>query len=150
MDTRKKQEELAIQYKYKPLPPLFSTVIRELYEENLPEEFREYKGQPVYSKSGVLLCDKLTDRVYVCGDYGIFLEADAEDMHLENIKVKEGQEYRIKDEKYSKNVKYFWYTPKTGVDVKIYFQQKTVEYADYKVGKYYFSPYEVECHWRAQ
>ena len=64
-------------------------------------------------------------------------------MVLCNLKVKEGQEYRIDDKRYSENIKYYWYSPITGNDVKIYYQQKTVEYADYLVGKYYFSPYEV-------
>ena len=139
----KRQAVLAEQYKYKPLPPLFSMQQRQEYLDNLPEEYKSYHGQPLYSKSGLMICRNLTDRTFVCGDYGIFLEADEENMCLENIKVKEGQEYRINDERYSSNVKYIWYTPKTGSEVKIYFQQKTVDYADYKVGKYYFSPYEV-------
>lgn len=144
MTMLEKQKELANIYKYKPLPPLLSFMQRQEYEDNLPDEFRNYKqNTPIYSKSGILICNKLVSRIYVCGDYGIFLEANREDMVLCNLKVKEGQEYRIHDKRYSENIKYYWYSPITGNDVKIYYQQKTVEYADYLVGKYYFSPYEV-------
>lgn len=144
MDMLKKQEELAQIYKYKPLPPLFSFMQRQEYEDELPEEFKTYTAEtPVYSLSGELICTKLTSRVYVCGDYGIFLEADIENMCLNNLKVQPGQEYRIDDKRYSDNIKYHWYTMKTGKPVKIYYQQKEVDYADYKIGKYYFSPYEV-------
>lgn len=73
----------------------------------------------------------------------VFLEANREDMVLNNLKIKEGQEFRINDKRYSEHIKYYWYRPITGSDVKIYYQQKTVDYADYLVGKYYFSPYEV-------
>lgn len=144
MDMLKKQEELAQIYKYKPLPPLFSFMQRLEYEDELPEEFKTYKeGSPIYSLSGELICNKLTSRVYVCGDYGIFLEAEQEDMLLSNLKIQEGQEFRIDDKRYSDNIKYHWYTMKNGKSVKIYYQQKEVDYADYKIGKYYFSPYEV-------
>lgn len=83
------------------------------------------------------------ERIYVCGDYGIFLEAEEDDIIKENIIVQPGQEFRFNDKRYSENIKYFWYTMKKGKPVKIYFQQKEVTYADYKPGKYYFSPYEV-------
>lgn len=139
----KKQEQLSKQYKYKNLPPLISSLQRKEYEDELPLEWRNYHGQPIYSKDGVLICNGLTDRVYVCGDYGIFLEADTNQMNMDNIVVKPGQEYRIYDEKYSNNVKYHWYIPKTGYPTKIYFQQKGVTYADYLPNKWYFSPYEV-------
>lgn len=144
MNMLKKQEELAEIYKYKPLPPLLSFIQRQEYEDNFPDEFKNYKQfTPVYSLSGELLCKNLTDRVYVCGDYGIFLEAEEDDIIKENIIVQPGQEFRFNDKRYSENIKYFWYTMKKGKPVKIYFQQKEVTYADYKPGKYYFSPYEV-------
>lgn len=35
---------------------------------------------------------------------------------------------------------YYWMYPAGHKDVKVYFQQKTVKYADYKVELYYVSP----------
>lgn len=61
MNMLKKQEELAEIYKYKPLPPLLSFIQRQEYEDNLPNEFKNYKQfTPVYSLSGELLCKNLT------------------------------------------------------------------------------------------
>ena len=57
--------------------------------------------------------------------------------------IKPGQEYRIDDERYSKNVKYHWLTINDNSDVKIYHQMRTVAYADYLPDKYYVSVHEV-------
>lgn len=35
---------------------------------------------------------------------------------------------------------YYWMYPETDRNTKIYYQLKTVKYADYKVGMYYVSP----------
>ena len=51
MTMLEKQKELANIYKYKPLPPLLSFMQRQEYEDNLPDEFRNYKqNTPIYSK----------------------------------------------------------------------------------------------------
>lgn len=39
------------------------------------------------------------------------------------------------------DIYYWWLTPVTDPDTKVYFQKKTVKYADYKIGKYYVSPF---------
>lgn len=139
----KKQEQLAEQYKYKLIPPLFAMMQHREYEENLPEIYKNDKwlNKPIYSLDGILLANK-SQRV-VIGDYGAFVEVLDEDIVKENLIIKQGQEYRINDDRYAKHVKYFWYCPKTGYPTKIYYQQKTVEYADYRVGCWYFSPYEI-------
>lgn len=116
---------------------------RQEYEDNLPEYWKNYKEGNIYTLDGVLIATGLTDRKYVCGDYGIFLEINNQSIVKQNIVVKKGQEYRINDPKYSEHVKYQWFSPKNGADVKLYFQQKGVAYADYKPGKWYVSPYEV-------
>lgn len=139
----KKQADLATQYKYKPLPPLISKIQRQEYEDNLPEYWKNYKEGNIYTLDGVLIATGLTDRKYVCGDYGIFLEIDNQSIVKQNIVIKKGQEYRINDPKYSEHVKYQWFCPKSGMDAKLYFQQKGVTYADYKPGMWYVSPYEV-------
>lgn len=137
----KRQEKLASEYKYKAFAPLLSLMQRKEYEENLPQIFLNREDSPLYSLDGVLLAKKW-DRI-VIGDYGAFIEIADEDVVKENVKVKRGEEYRINDEHYSKRVKYFWYVPINGYPTKIYFQQKTVTYADYQPGKWYASPYEV-------
>lgn len=39
------------------------------------------------------------------------------------------------------DIYYWWLTPVTDKNTKVYLQKKTVKYADYKIGKYYVSPY---------
>ena len=77
------------------------------------------------------------DRV-VIGDYGAFIEFDEKSL-ASDLLVKKGQEFRMKKDFPGK---YHWLTTKHD-DVKIYYQLKPVKYADYKVGKYYISPYEI-------
>lgn len=138
------QKNLADTYKYKPLPPLISMQQRQEYLDALPQEFDVdgNKNCNIYSKSGTLIATGY-NRV-VIGDYGAFVEFDKTQAVSQNIKVKAGQEYRYNDEQYSKNVKYLWLTAKDNSDCKIYFQKKTVDYADYKAEMFYISPYEVK------
>lgn len=82
------------------------------------------------------------DRI-VIGDYGAFIEFDNNKAIVESFIIAPGQEYRIEDERYSKNVKYIWLTVYDGSGIKVYFQKKGVSYADYKPGKYYVSVHEV-------
>ena len=149
------QEELSEEYKYKPLPAELSQIQRDVYKTNLPDIFKPCENKeekritalfpdlnhPIFSLDGFLLANK-ADRI-VIGDYGAFIEVADKDMVKENLKVKPGQEYRINEERYAKNVKYHWYIPKEGYETKCYYQQRSVSYADYKPGCWYFSPYEV-------
>lgn len=95
----------------------------------------------MYTLNGSLIC-KGYNRIVV-GDYGAFIEYEKE-LSNDNYIVKKGQEYRINDAKYSKNVKYHWYTINDESDIKIYWQRKPVPYADYKKNMYYVSPHEVK------
>lgn len=83
------------------------------------------------------------DRI-VIGDYGAFIEYSFKHIIEEVYKVQEGQEYRFEDAKYKDNVKYYWSTINDFSGIKIYYQQKTVTYADYIPQKFYVSPYEVQ------
>jgi len=151
------QDKLARQYKYKTLPPLIAKINMGKYIETLPDEFYDDKvwvlknkpgiiidGKPIalYSEEGTKIANKYS-RV-VIGHYGAFLEIDPADMCMDNIKCKEGQEYRMNNADYKDRVKYFWFTAKDNSDCKIYFQQREVTYADYKPNMYYISPFEVE------
>ena len=152
------QNRLAEEYKYGNIPKKRLDEVYEVYIEALPSFLwvhtlrkidldktycYETMGEniPIYSRNGTLIAKKY-DRV-VIGNYGAFIEIDEQDVLLDNLKIKEGQEYRIQDPKYSEHVKYHWYTTKDLSDCKLYFQQKEVTYADYKPGKWYISPYEI-------
>lgn len=137
-------EELVKKYKYAKLPSQLSRSARSLYHSQLPSEFNmngdnlavltTVEGTPI--AKGYL-------RVVV-GDYGAFIEISRDQMIKESLCAKKGEEYRYKDPSYKDSVKYFWFTAKDNSDIKIYSQQKTVSYADYKAGCFYVCPYEVQ------
>lgn len=139
-EVLKFQEDVAKTYKYKALPPLLRDEAIQFYKDNLPPGFSvDGDVVPLFSPEGIKICNRY-NRV-VIGDYGAYVEILPEDIEHNNIKVKEGQEYRDFDARYS-NVKYSWLTTKDNSDVKIYFQKKEVDYADYVPGRYYISPYD--------
>ncbi len=134
------QEKMIERYHYKALPGFFSDGAREFYKNNLPEGFYLMGDNvPLCTSEGLKICEKY-NRIVV-GDYGAFVEISPDDIVHENIKVKEGQEYRDFNEKYS-HCKYSWLTAKDNSNIKIYFQKAMVDYADYIPGMYYVSPYE--------
>lgn len=53
--------------------------------------------------------------------------------------IPKDQEWRLTN----KNVYYTEYRTNDDSNVKIYHQTKTVNYADYKIGKYYISPFDL-------
>lgn len=115
---------------------------RSFFRDNIPEWLREIgENVPLYTSSGSLISNGY-DRIVV-GDYGAFIEFDYDNAITDSFVIAPGQEYRVCDERYSKNVKYIWLTINDGSNVKIYHQRKGVSYADYKAGKYYISVHEV-------
>lgn len=135
------QESLVRNYKYRPLPTMFSEEARALYKENIPAGFCLDGGKVgLYGASGLKISNGY-NRI-VIGDYGAYVEIMPDDIVHENIRVKPGQEYRDNDARYSGKVKYSWLTLRDDSDVKIYFQKKSVGYADYVQGRYYVSVYE--------
>ena len=138
------QDELALKYGYKKLPEKLSEEAREIYLTSLPKELNingdeNYK---IFSKGNTLIANGY-DRI-VIGDYGAFIEIDVSKMLLNNCKVKKGQEYRYLDDKYRDNVKYLWLTANDNSNIKIYFQKKIVDYADYQINKFYINPFEIK------
>ena len=137
------QNELAKKYKYSKLPEYKSADVRALYESELPQRF---VGNPNCHNTALFSTHETKfatgyDRI-VIGDYGAFIEIPKSKMIRAVIKCQEGQEYRYKDLAYRDTVKYYWYTTKDASGLKIYFQQKTVSYADYKPDYFYVCPYE--------
>lgn len=138
------QEKLAQERHYAPIEPdLFLGDVREKYLQALPEwcSIAGAPQTPLCTLDDTLLCTGY-DRI-VIGDYGAFIEISPAQIQKKAICCKIGQEYRRDDPRFSENVKYLWLTAKDFSDCKIYFQKKSVNYADYIPGKYYISPYEV-------
>lgn len=140
------QDQLAREYKYKPIEiNIFIGDVRQKYLKALPD-WCKVDGDThmsLYSLDGTLIA--MGYRRIVIGDYGAFIECSPEQVCKFNLHCKPGQEYRIHDERFSRNAKYHWLTAKDRSDCKIYLQQKTVAYADYIPGMYYISPYEVQA-----
>lgn len=141
MNTLSIERDLANQYKYRKLPADLSEKYRKLFRENIPE-FLDLNGanDALMDFDENPICYKY-DRI-VIGDYGAFVEF-SDLQKADNFIIKPGQEYRVNDPKYSKNVKYIWLTIADNSNVKIYLQKRGVSYADYKPGKYYVSVHEV-------
>ncbi len=142
MNTLTIESALAKEYGYRPLPSDLSNKYRELFTDNIPN-FLNIDGSPdtLLTIKGEEIC-KGYDRIVV-GDYGAFIEFSKPSIAT-NLIIQPGQEYRINDSKYAKNVKYIWLTIDDGSNVKIYYQKRKVSYASYIAGKYYVSVHEVE------
>lgn len=151
------QEELAKKYKYRKLPQKLGEKVSDRFLDNIPKPLDKGddvdidSGKPgwrlkpinasLFTLNGTKICNKYNG--IVIGHYGAFIEIDPSDMVMSNIVCKEGEEYRINDPKYKNKVKYQWFTINDGSNVKLYYQQKEVSYADYKVGMWYVSVHEV-------
>lgn len=141
MNTLDIEAKLAQEYGYKPLPKEVSEKYRQFYIDNLPEGLSIERSDTVLcTKTGTVVCNGYT-RIVV-GDYGAFIEFDEEQANLDEYIIAPGQEYRVNNPRYSKNVKYIWMTIPDGSNIKIYKQKKKVSYADYKSGMFYISPHE--------
>lgn len=115
------QDRLAKEYKYKKLPFDISEEARLSYLSEIPASLK-LEGDinfKLYSNKGTLFSTGY-NRIVV-GDYGAFIEFDTSQILRENIKIKNGQEYRVNDDKY----------------------KRTVEYADYSPERFYVSHYEI-------
>lgn len=112
---------------YKPLPEDESKIIREYYASmiDLPLGGAETKI--------CNYCDTLIGNGYtriVVGDYGPYMEFSEEQIVKDNIT----QRWPGKPKR---PVRYIWMHTKDEKRTKIYWQQQTVEYADYRPGYYY-------------
>jgi hypothetical protein len=126
--------KLVKEYGYKPLPKDKSELARAWYAKHLPQLD---KDKPLYTSTGVQIATGF--RRTVIGDYGAYIEIYPNQMIFENLTTKKGQEFRKKP---SFRGKYIWLTD-INDEVKVYSQTGKVSYADYIVGMFYISPYEV-------
>lgn len=124
------------------MPKDLSEQYHEYFRSNIPEWLSESGADiKLYTRYGSKISDGY-DRIVV-GDYGAFIEFGDDLATSGSFIIAPGQEYRVNDERYSKNVKYIWLTINDGSNTKIYLQKRGVSYADYKAGKYYVSVHEV-------
>lgn len=147
MNTLGIEKKLAAKYEYRPLPAELSRKYREYFKSNIPYFLSTDGGGALFTCFGSKICDQY-DRI-VIGDYGSFVEFSHRPDETEFV-IAPGQEYRADEQKYTRNIKYYWLTIDDGSGIKIYLQKRGVNYADYKPGKYYVSvheayPFQQEC-----
>ena len=88
----------------------------------------------LYSPSGLLLSDGY-ERV-VFGGRGPYVEIGAKHIVNKNIHIPSDQLYRLSDLR----IYYVEFRSNCDSNVKIYYQLKTVSYADYRLTVFYISP----------
>lgn len=89
-----------------------------------------------FSEDGILVAKGYV-RI-VIGKRGPYIEFTEDQLIKENIFIPEDQKYRL-----SNKTTYYneWRTK--GSNIKIYQQKKVVAYADYKIGYWYISPFDL-------
>lgn len=90
--------------------------------------------------SGLLICDGYC-RV-VIGGRGPYIEMRPDQVIKKNIEVPTSERWRFEHDRYH-DICYHEWRSKDIFNVKLYEQTGTVEYADYKVGMWYVSPFDV-------
>ncbi|MHA2066923.1 MAG: hypothetical protein ACXABY_21345 [Candidatus Thorarchaeota archaeon] len=119
--------------------PEESARLQEYYKSKIHVPLDGMKQTAIFHPEGAMIAWGY-ERIVV-GDYGAYLEISPEDMILDNICQRwKGEPKRA--------VKYIWMQlrrlPRSGHNIKIYHQQATVRYADYKPGMYYVSVDDVQ------
>jgi hypothetical protein len=96
---------------------------------------------PLYSSSGNLLAVGYTRIVF--GGRGPYVEFDDSQILKHKFEIPKEQEYRLTN----LTTFYLEYRSKDESYVKLYHQKKRVKYADYKIGMYYISPFDLYQDW---
>ena len=107
------------------------------YEARLGIPLKGNTTQKLYTKSGNLVSEGYT-RV-VIGGRGPYVEFEAEHVVDELLYIPPQERWRLDSSK----VYYFELRTNDDSNVKCYFQQKLVDYADYKIGMIYISPFDL-------
>ena len=126
---------------YKKLDKTLSGQVREVYRRYV-DTLHLDRNKPLYTHDGQKIANGF-ERIVV-GDYGAYIEYDLSQVP-QGIRyvLEKGQEYRVQPY-WRKRVKYIWYTmPNSNPHIKIYWQLRTVSYADYLPKKFYISPFQV-------
>ncbi len=108
------------------------------YEDRLKISIDGNNKTIFYTKSGLLVATGY-DRI-VIGDRGPYIEFNDTQINIENFHIPKAEEYRMT----SDSVYYIEFRSLDDCNVKVYFQLKEVDYADYKIGKLYISPFSLK------
>lgn len=110
--------------------------MKKTYEERLKVPIGK-TTLDLFTKSGLKVATGY-ERI-VIGGRGPYIEFSDEQVLQENIMVPEDQRWRFT------NLNSYYNEYRTVQDnVKIYHQKKTVDYADYKIGMWYISPFDLK------
>ena len=91
----------------------------------------------LYTQSGLLVANGY-ERI-VIGDRGPYIEVSTDNIVKDAIKIPKGLEHRLVSDCY-----YVEYRSIDESNIKVYHQKKTVWYADYLIGLYYISPFDLK------
>ncbi len=133
-------QKLVDEFSYKKLPKEKSKEVREFFYDNIP--CRLFEDYTLFDLDNHMIARGF-ERIVV-GDYGAFIEIAPNEIIRTCLKIQDGQDFRL-DANFKG--KYIWLT--SNGKNKIYEQLRTVSYADYKVGYFYISPYEIKQKIRA-
>jgi len=95
-------------------------------------------GLPLYTKGFGLQVSNGYKRI-VMGGRGPYVEFTEDQIIFKSFHIPKNQLYRLTD----KRVYYVEMRSTDDNNVKMYFQLQTVAYADYKIGMFYISPYDL-------
>jgi len=91
----------------------------------------------VFTKSGLQIAHNFERIVH--GGRGDYIEIDGEDILGQNIFILDSEMWRLNNHKV-----YYWDFRSNDVEaIKLYFQRRLVDYADYKIGFWYLDPNDV-------
>ena len=93
----------------------------------------------LFSESGELVATGYIRVVF--GGRGPYIEFSKKQMNGDALYVPKDLQWKFDEEQVGK-ICYYEFRTKEDY-VKVYFQQKTVDYADYKVRKFYISPFDL-------
>ena len=116
---------------YQPFDTEDSKLLREYYKKTCPI----IEHTSIKNTNDTMIAVDYRRIVY--GDYGAYVEIEPNDMTLSNL------EYRFGNRP-TRPVKYLWMQTVDSLKTKVYHQQGTVRYADYIVGMYYVSPFDIK------
>jgi len=107
------------------------------YEARLALPLEGNPTQRFFTKSGTLVATGYS-RI-VIGGRGPYVEFELDQLVDDSLSISQKERWRMENS----NVYYIELRSLDESNVKCYVQQKTVDYADYKVGKAYISPFDL-------
>lgn len=90
------------------------------------------------TSSGTVICD-CYERVVV-GQRGPYVELTKNQINEKCLYIPSGQLYRLTDPR----IYYIEFRTSDESNIKVYYQMRTVAYADYKIGYFYISPSDLQ------